>query len=176
MGEVAECAECKRQFDPTKIYRQASLVKGTKGENVYLCPDCRVKDALTGGKYAQFYEEWWREFNPFSNEDRKKWPHPTCPATVQLFSDSRHVRKDFLLKGEGWGCFLENSPSYDTLSGSTSHRCERRGEFHFRMPWNAQWGLRGSSSMGTNCAIVCAKHSRIYLNTPELTTLTLFGK
>lgn len=176
MPTGSECVECKRRFDPENVHRKAILVKGLGGANVYLCTDCYFRDTTGEGKYSRLTSEWWKIFNLFWDQSRGKWPHPNCPATKQLFSDSRHIRKDFLFKGEGWGCFLENAPSYDTLSGETSHKCEKRGEFHFRLPWDAEWGLRGSSSMLTNCAIVCAKHSRVYLATPGLVTLKLFER
>jgi len=62
-----------------------------------------------------------------------------------------HDRKSFTFGGDGWACAVSSS-SYDSLSGSESHRCGRRGVAHVT-PGPGR-GIAG----GGQCAVVCNKH------------------
>lgn len=172
-----ECCECKNELPEDMAYRKAIALRDEKGNLIYLCFNCNPyglwQDSRMLGKYQEIYNKWFKSINPSVSE--REWTvYTVCPAEEDLFIDSRHKRKDFMFKGEGWGCIGTNS-AYDTLSGSSSSQCEKRGEIHFRLNWGTGYGLSGHSWMGTRCGIVCNKHFKPYSMVNGTTTLKLFN-
>jgi hypothetical protein len=102
--------------------------------------------------------------------DIRDTPHPDCSAETQIFMDARHRRRKFLIGGEGWACAASNA-TYDTLSGSATNECSKKGEYHLQFPWSVS--PPGYSSELTNCVIYCKTHAKNALGLIGIKTLRL---
>jgi hypothetical protein len=103
-------------------------------------------------------------------KDIRDTPHPDCSAETQIFVDARHPRRKFLVGGEGWAC-AGSMATYDTLSGSATHGCAKKGEYHLQFPWGVSPPKHSSES--TNCVIYCKTHAKSALGLIGIKTLKL---